>query len=237
VIALPTRSTVRAPIALASGPASANPNGSSASEPTQSYELTRESACGGMYRASDVSHQMPNSANPNPIASATAITTASGACSAKAVAIAGHGSTSSSPTYIGRRGRQRIATSAPSTAPPPATLSSTPKMPALPYRLRETIGASAYHCVYRTSTMPVNAAIVTHTHGRETVSRQPVRSSEIMDGEAGAGSWPPRTRPRTRTSSAALITKVSASNRKASPAPTPSTSAVDSAGPISTARL
>jgi hypothetical protein len=180
---------------------------------------------------------MPNSANPNPIASATAITTASGACSANAVAIAGHGSTSNSPMYIGRLGRQRIATSAPSTAPPPATLSSTPKMPALPYRFLETIGASAYHCVYRTSTMPVKAAIVTHTHGRATVSCQPARSSEIMDDEAGAATCSPRTRPRTRTSSAALMTKVSASNRNASPAPTPSTSAVESAGPINTARL
>ena len=44
----PTPSTVRAPSTDASGPAIANPSGSSASEPIQSYELTRESASAGI---------------------------------------------------------------------------------------------------------------------------------------------------------------------------------------------
>jgi len=79
-----------------------------------------------MYVASDVSHQIPNSAKPKPIATVSTITIASGACSANAVAIAGHRNTISRPAYIGRRGRQRTAISAPSTAPTPSALVSTP---------------------------------------------------------------------------------------------------------------
>jgi hypothetical protein len=44
----PTPSTVRAPATDATGPAIANPSGSSASDPIQSYELTRDSASAGM---------------------------------------------------------------------------------------------------------------------------------------------------------------------------------------------
>ena len=44
----PTTSTSTAPNASASGPASRKPSGSSASDPIQSNELTRDSACGGM---------------------------------------------------------------------------------------------------------------------------------------------------------------------------------------------
>jgi len=55
---------------IAIGPAIANPSGSSASEPIQSYELTRDSASAGMWRTSAVSHQIINSENPNPVANA-----------------------------------------------------------------------------------------------------------------------------------------------------------------------
>jgi hypothetical protein len=82
--------------------------------------------------ASAVFHQIISSENPNPVPSAPAATTASGACSASEAPITGHASASTSPVRSGRAGRQRIASSAPSTAPAPARLSSTPNTPALP---------------------------------------------------------------------------------------------------------
>ena len=78
----PTPSTSRAPKAFASGPAIRYPTGTSASEPIQSYALTRESEFGAMWYASAVSHQIINSENPKPFASATTMTSGSGAPSA-----------------------------------------------------------------------------------------------------------------------------------------------------------
>ena len=83
-------------------------------------------------RASDASHQMPNSEKPKPTENTIGTTATSGAPSANVNAATGHASVSISPVNIGRRGRQRIPTSAPTTAPPPATLSSTPNTPAPP---------------------------------------------------------------------------------------------------------
>ena len=80
----------------------------------------------------------------------------------------------------------------------------------------------------------MNTAIVTHTHAREATSRQPARNSCRI---GAAGPCTPRERGRTLSNSSALITNVAASNTNASPAPTPSTSAVDSAGPIMIARF
>jgi hypothetical protein len=85
-----------------------------------------------MYLASDVFHQIPNNEKPNPVANANTITTGSGARNANAAPIIGQPSASSRPVRSGRAGRQRIATSAPTTAPAPARLSSKPNTPTLP---------------------------------------------------------------------------------------------------------
>jgi hypothetical protein len=122
----PTPSTVRAPIADASGPAIANPSGSKAREPIQSYELTRDSASAGMWRTSAVSHQISNRANVSPTENASESTITNGCRVANARSCNGHDRISANPSINGRFGRQRIPISAPSTAPAPATDSSTP---------------------------------------------------------------------------------------------------------------
>jgi hypothetical protein len=96
------------------------------------------------------------------------------------------------------------------------------------------MGASAYHCVYSARTMPVNAAIVTQTHVRAITSRHPARSSCATEAATRTA---PRARGWTLASSIALTTNVAASSRNASPAPTPSTSAVETAGPTMIARF
>ena len=123
-----------------------NPSGRSAAAPIQSQALTRESAFAGMWRASAVSHQMISSENPSPLANAHGTTSPSGAPSANTPLWTGHASTSSMPAISGRAGRHRTPTSAPSTAPRPTTLSSSPKTLVEPYRSRAIRGASAYHC-------------------------------------------------------------------------------------------
>ncbi len=128
----PMPSTVCAPSAPASGPATRYPTGSSASEPIQSHALTRPSARGGMWRASAVSHQIISSEKPNPVANANTTTTDTGAPSANSPSWTGQASVRIKPVASGCRGRQRSAISAPITAPTPATLSSTPNTPALP---------------------------------------------------------------------------------------------------------
>ena len=128
----PTPSTVRAPTADAIGPAIANPSGSSASEPIQSYELTRDSESAGMWRTSAVSHQISNSANVSPTLNASTITIANGCSVANDRSCSGQLRMSARPSISGRFGRHRIPISAPSTAPPPAIDSSTPKRSAPP---------------------------------------------------------------------------------------------------------
>src|SRR5438874_13132210 len=187
-----------------------------------------------MWYASAVSHHTISSANPNPLASATSTTSASGVPSASTRLCSGHTSTSTSPTNSGRRGRQRIPISEPITAPRPATPSSQPNTPVLPYTSRATTGPSEYHHAYTQNTDPVNTAIVTHTHGLERTSLKPARSSS-RTGAPPTASW--RARGWMGISSAALSTNVAASNANASPAPTPSTSAVASAGPSRKARV
>jgi hypothetical protein len=132
VTTAPTPSTVRAPTAAAIGPAIANPSGSSASDPIQSYELTRDSESAGMWRTSAVSHQISNSANVSPTENDSTITITNGCRVANARSCSGHESTSARPSISGRLGRHRIPITAPSTAPPPAIDSSTPKRSAPP---------------------------------------------------------------------------------------------------------
>jgi hypothetical protein len=105
------------------------------------------------------------------------------------------------------------------------------------------IGASAYHGAYTHMTAPPNTMIVTHTHVRERTSRQPSRRSRSTELDSAAA---PPTGPSatvatgwgwTRIVSSALMTNVAASSANASPAPTPSTSSVASAGPMRNARF
>lgn len=132
VITAAPPSVVRAPSTDAIGPASANPTGSSASDPIQSYELTRDSASAGMCCASAVCHQTSSSANPTPTLNASTTTAANGASVENAMSCSGHASTSASPSASGRFGRHRIPSSAPITAPAPAIDSSSPKRLAPP---------------------------------------------------------------------------------------------------------
>ncbi len=100
------------------------------------------------------------------------------------------------------------------------------------------IGASAYHGAYTHMTAPVNTTIVTHTHVRERTSRQPSWRSRRTDGDCVSSTGPAATgRGWTRIVSSALTTNVAASSANASPAPTPSTSSVASAGPMRNARF
>jgi hypothetical protein len=145
-ITQPTPSTVLAPKTEARGPAMKNPSGSSAVEPIQSHALTRESACGGMWRARAVSHQMISSEKPNPVANAHGKTMPKGVPSANRPFWTGQASRSSMPVISGRAGRQRRPIRAPTTAPAPETLSSAPNTPADPYTSRAILGASEYHC-------------------------------------------------------------------------------------------
>jgi hypothetical protein len=85
-----------------------------------------------MCRASAVSHQIISSEKPKPVIAAATTTSGSGAPSANARHCTGQASTSSIPARSGRRGRQRMATNAPMTAPTPAHASSSPNTPALP---------------------------------------------------------------------------------------------------------
>jgi hypothetical protein len=128
----PTPSTVRAPTTEAIGPAIAKPSGSSASEPIQSYELTRDSESAGMWRTSAVSHQISNSANVSPTLNASTITVVNGCRVANARSCNGHASTRARPSISGRLGRHLMPISAPSTAPTPAIDSSTPNLSAPP---------------------------------------------------------------------------------------------------------
>ena len=103
-------------------------------------------------------------------------------------------------------------------------------MPALPYSSSATVGPSVTNGASASSSASEVAAITTHAHWRDRSSRQPIASS-ARSGWRSARS--PRERGRTRASSSALITNVSASTANAQPAPRPSTSAVASAGPRS----
>jgi hypothetical protein len=132
VTAAPTPSTVRAPTTDATGPAIANPSGSSASEPIQSYELTRDSASAGMWRTSAVSHQISNSANVSPTLNASETTITNGCSVANARSCSGQLKISANPSISGRLGRHLMPISAPSTAPTPAIDSSTPNRSAPP---------------------------------------------------------------------------------------------------------
>ena len=78
-------------------------------------------------------------------------------------------------------------------------------------------------------------AIVAHTHARERTSAQPSRSSASTERRAPR---PRRARRgRTRVRNAAETRNVAASSANAQPAPTPSTSAVASAGPANSAMV
>ncbi len=71
--------------------------------PSSRRRDTRESARGGMYRASAVSHRIINKPKPKPVASDSTITSASGARAASAPPISGQASTSNMPVFSGLR--------------------------------------------------------------------------------------------------------------------------------------
>jgi len=81
---------------------------------------------------SAVSHQTSNSANVSPTLNASTITVANGCSVENARSCSGQLRISARPSISGRFGRQRIPISAPSTAPAPATDSSTPNRSAPP---------------------------------------------------------------------------------------------------------
>jgi len=85
-----------------------------------------------MWRTSAVSHQISNSANVNPTLNASTITAANGWSVANARSWSGQLRISARPSISGRFGRHRIPITAPSTAPEPATDSSTPNRSAPP---------------------------------------------------------------------------------------------------------
>ncbi len=79
-----------------------------------------------MRSASAVSHQMPNSAMPAPAITKITSSTPTGTPSAKQPSAAGHGSASSMPVRIGKRGRQRKPISAPAIVPAPIAAARMP---------------------------------------------------------------------------------------------------------------
>ena len=66
------------PNATASGPISAYPIGFRATEPSQSNELIRESACSGTHRCSVESQIAPPNAKPTPVTNPVTAITGSG---------------------------------------------------------------------------------------------------------------------------------------------------------------
>jgi hypothetical protein len=85
-----------------------------------------------MLRTSAVSHQISNSAKVSPTLNASTITVTNGCRVANDRSCSGHASTSASPSINGRLGRHLTPINAPSTAPVPATDSSTPNLSAPP---------------------------------------------------------------------------------------------------------
>lgn len=212
----------------ATGPAISRPSGAKASEPNQSYELTRDRAASGTSRWMVVAHNTPKMSAAMPEANMASAIHGTGARTASRAIGRASGKVANTAVSTGRCTRRRAASPAPVTVPSAcaATISDQDRAPPSPFSAIS--GPSTPALALSAATTTEYCATTTHSHCRPANSRQPSRRSAHPDDavRARAGSRRPRI-------SSALTTNYAALSASAQPAPTTATATPDSASPSS----
>src|SRR5579859_5974448 len=177
------------PIAVPSGPAISAPTGIAITEPRTSYDETRASLPGGMFRVIATVHCTIISSTNTPRPNDAAHTAGSGSTIASdsgEMAIAPPVSTTNS---IGRRGVKRSAAIPPAIRPNASAAVIAPQAAGPPRCSRATTGPSTENAPYQAIITTPNWATITHSQVWDRNSDQPSRSSAIMlrAGSALAG--------------------------------------------------
>src|SRR6202050_3654733 len=190
------------PIAAPSGPATSAPAGMAMTVPRTSYEETRASLAGGMFRAMATVHWTiiisTNTPRPND-ATHTAGSGKTMASESGEIATAPPVSTTNS---MGRRGVTRSDTSTPAIRPSASAAVMAPQAAGPPRCALATTGPSTEKAPYQAIITTPNWATITQSQVCDRNSDQPSRSSASMLAGGGTavpaapararGSWPPR---------------------------------------------
>src|SRR5215469_14457802 len=219
------------PIALPSGPATSAPAGMAITEPRTSYDETRASLPGGMFRASATVHCTiiisTNTPRPND-ATQTAGNGRTMASESGEMATAAPVSTTNS---MGRRGVIRSDSTPPAIRPSASAAVIAPQAAGPPRCSLATTGPSTEKAPYQAISTTQNWATITHSQVCERNSDQPSRNSRNNPEDADSGVSAPYARARMDSNIGTVAAMPIPHSTSAQPGPAAATSRPAAAAP------